>query len=144
MCKYLALKGTTNSNYNVQELCFWKGPKQQLYCVSRLLYFQRGFTTISNVQIKKSFKRTSIPKTLWVKISSKKFWKDPIKQEQIFIPNDNFLYQMIIFHTKWWFLEIGMFSLLIIFWKCHSLKKISKWSRKNKEKVRKHEGWWKM
>jgi len=33
-----------------------------------------------------------LPKKLWVKISSKKFWKDPIKYEQIFIPKDNVLY----------------------------------------------------
>jgi len=36
---------------------------------------------------------------MWVKISSKTFWKDPIKYEQIvlLIPNNNFLYQMMIF-----------------------------------------------
>jgi len=47
MCKYVAVKGTTtNSNCNVT-----------------VLYFQRDTTTISNVQIKKSFKPTSIPKS---------------------------------------------------------------------------------
>jgi len=37
----------------------------------KVLYFQRCPTTISNAQITKSFKPTSIPKKLWVKISSK-------------------------------------------------------------------------
>ena len=82
----LFLERGPNSNFNVQ-----------------VLNFQRGPTTISSVQIKKSFKPTSIPKKLWDNISSKKFWKDSIKWEQIFIPNDNFLYQMNIFYTKWLF-----------------------------------------
>jgi len=48
---------------------------------------------------RKASKPTSIglPKKLWVKISSKKFRKDPIKYEQIFIPKDNVLYNMKIF-----------------------------------------------
>ena len=45
---------------------------------------------------------------MWVKISSKTFWKDPIKYEQIVlvIPNDNFLYQMMIFRD-WsvWYID---------------------------------------
>ena len=56
MCKYLSLKGLPNSNYNVL-----------------VLYFQRDTTTISNKQIKESFKSTSMPKKLFVKVSSKKF-----------------------------------------------------------------------
>ena len=63
---------------------------------------------------------TSIPKTFWVKIWSKKCWRHLIKYKQIFMSNDKFLYQMIIFYVKWRFLEIGVFGLLIIFWKCHS------------------------
>jgi len=62
MCKYLSLKGLPYSNYNVL-----------------VLYFQRDTTTISNKQIKESFKPTSMPKKLFVKVSSKKFGKDLIK-----------------------------------------------------------------
>jgi len=56
MCKYYAFKGAPNSNCNVE-----------------VPFFQSDPTTISNEQIKKNFKSTSIPKKLWVKISSKKF-----------------------------------------------------------------------
>jgi len=102
MCKCLPFKGTPSSNSNV---------------LVGLLYFQRGPTTISNEQSKKSFKSTSIGylNKLWVVISSNKFWKDPIKWEQIFIPNDNFLYQIMIFRD--W---SRLFGISIILWKCHS------------------------
>ena len=30
MCKYYAFKGASNSNFNVQVLCFQRGTKQQL------------------------------------------------------------------------------------------------------------------
>jgi len=56
MRKCLAVTGATDSNCNVQVLCF-----------------QRAFTIISIMQITKSFKPTSIPKKFWVKIYSKKF-----------------------------------------------------------------------
>jgi len=62
MCEYVDFKGTHNSNCNVYVLCFL-----------------RSLTTISNVQMKKIFQPTSTTKKLWVKTSSKKFWKDPNK-----------------------------------------------------------------
>ena len=34
-----------------------------------------------------------------------------------FIPNNNFLYQMVIFYTTSWFLEIEVSAILIILWK---------------------------
>jgi len=71
MCKYLAFKGAANSISNVQVLCFQRCPKSNFDVY--VLSFQRGFNTISNVKINKSFKPTCIRKKLWVKISSKMF-----------------------------------------------------------------------
>ena len=57
----------------------------------------KGVTTISNEQINKSFKPTYMSKKIVGKYFFQMFWKDPIKSEQIRAPNDNFLYQMMIF-----------------------------------------------
>ena len=40
---------------------------------------------------------------------------------------------MTILSTKWWFLEIAMFSLLIILWKCHSLAESIQMEQKKEE-----------
>jgi len=96
MCKYLPLKGLPNSNCNVL-----------------VLYFQRGHTTISYKQIKKSFKPTSIPKKLFVKVSSKKFWEDYQIRANIYT-------KWYFCCTKLWFLEIEVLGLSIILWKCDS------------------------
>ena len=40
---------------------------------------------------------------------------------------------MIILSIKWLFLDIGMFSLLIILWKCHSLAESIQVEQKKEE-----------
>ena len=89
MCKYYAFKGASSSNCDVKFPALKEAADSNFNV--QVLSFQSDPTTISNVQIKKSFKPTSIglPKKLWVKISSKKFWKDPFRYEQIFLPKDN-------------------------------------------------------
>jgi len=42
ICKCSASKGATNSNCNMQVLCFQKSPQQQVQSVSRLLCFQKA------------------------------------------------------------------------------------------------------
>jgi len=61
---------------NVTFVSFRRGDRPNLPLDPPLL--QRG-PTISDEQIKKSFKPNSMPKKLWVKISSKNFSKDLIK-----------------------------------------------------------------
>jgi len=51
------------------------------------------------------------------------------------MPNDNFLYQVNIFYIKWWFLEIEVFGLLIIYENATFKQKVSKWSSKRKDEI---------
>jgi len=76
MCKYYAFKEAPNSNCNVH-----------------VAYFKRGFTTITNVQIKKSFKPTSIPKNCGLKLL-------PNSSENTLSDKSKYLYQLITFYTK--------------------------------------------
>jgi len=94
ICKYLAFRAASNSNCNVQVTYFQREPKQQLQCASTML--SKGPPT-ATVMCKyrpfkathhhlqwtntESFKPLRNLKKLWVKISSKKFWKDPTKLE---------------------------------------------------------------
>jgi len=73
MCKYYAFKRAPSSNRDVKFPASKEAANSNFNV--EVLSFQSDPTTISNVQIKKSFKPTSIslPKKLWVKISSKKF-----------------------------------------------------------------------
>jgi len=79
----------------------------------------------TNEQMKKSFRSTCIglPKKLWVKISSKKFWKDPSNESKIY--------------TKWC-LEIKVFGISIILWKCYSWTESTQVEQR---KERKDKGW---
>ena len=70
-------------------LCFQRDSNR--HCNMQVLCLQWALTSISNVQIRKSFKPASITlKKLWVEICSRNFWYDPTKQKQNFIPNDNY------------------------------------------------------
>ena len=123
--KFPALKEAASNNFNAEVLSFQSDP-----------------ATISNVQIMKSFKPASIslPKKLCVEISSKKFWKDPIKYEQIFIPKDYVLYSRKIFIPNDVF-RFGVFNFLNM---PQFNRKYLSGAEKNKVEVSKHKGWWKM
>jgi len=66
--KYLSFKGATNSNCNMQVAYYsLKGAQTatllcKYYTFKGVPHFQRCPSTISSVQIKRSFKPTSIPK----------------------------------------------------------------------------------
>ena len=45
-------------------------------------------------------------------------------------------YSMIIFSTKWWFLDVEVFGMFLMFWKCHRTESIQCSS-----KIRKNKGW---
>jgi len=46
ICKYLAFKGATTNNCNVQVLCFQRGPDINIKCVSTLLSKGPPTTTV--------------------------------------------------------------------------------------------------
>ena len=45
--------------------------------------------------------------------------------DNIFALLQAYLHQMVTFYTKWWFLEIEVFAILVIFRKCHKWIKSS-------------------
>jgi len=91
MCKYYAFKGATNSNCNVYVLCFQRGSNSNF--IVQVLNFQRDPTTISNVQIKKNFKPTSIPENCELKFLSKSCEKTLSNKRK-------YVYQIITFPNK--------------------------------------------
>jgi len=80
ICNYLAFKGAPNSNFNVQVPCFQRvlssNFEMQVPC------FQSDPTTISNEEIKKSFKPTSIRKNCGLKFLPKSSEK-PLSNKSI-------------------------------------------------------------
>jgi len=77
ICKYLAFKGPTTATLMCKQSLLSEGPQQQMQYASTFL--PKGPHHHLQWANKKCFKPTSIPKMLWVKISSKKLWKDPIE-----------------------------------------------------------------